>query len=157
MALAGCGGGGEGSSTSATDAAKAGHSGPSPELSPTGHRGPDRSRRRLSASDSTAGQVRDDVNAVLTSTDPRVCSPALVSEHYLEASYGGRQGCVSAQAPGSVADSLEFKGLRIEGSRATAVVVPSGGPYDGERITVSLVRDSHWAVDELHSNAPVGP
>jgi hypothetical protein len=36
-------------------------------------------------------------------------------------------------------------------------VVPTGGPYDGERITVSLVRDPRWAVDQLKSNVPVGP
>jgi hypothetical protein len=37
-------------------------------------------------------------------------------------------------------------------------VRPSGGVYDGERITVSLVREGgEWKIDALHSNVPVGP
>jgi hypothetical protein len=95
---------------------------------------------------------------VLTVAQPFVCGSSFVTQRYVEAAYGGKEGCVKAQTPGSAADNLDFKSLRIDGATATAVVVPSGGPYDGERITVSLVRDfPHWAVDELHSNVPVGP
>ena len=72
--------------------------------------------------------------------------------------YGGRQGCFRAQAPGSAARKLDAKDLRIDGNRATVVVVPSGGPYDGERVTVSIVHDGpRWAVDALSANVPVGP
>jgi hypothetical protein len=81
-----------------------------------------------------------------------------VTQRYLQAAYGGRQGCVNAQAPGSAAAKLDFKELRIDGDRATAVVVPSGGPYDGERLTVSLVdQGRRWSVDELEAEVPVGP
>jgi hypothetical protein len=42
--------------------------------------------------------------------------------------------------------------------RAAAKVVPKGGLYDGDKITVSLVKeDGTWKVDSLKSNAPVGP
>jgi hypothetical protein len=41
---------------------------------------------------------------------------------------------------------------------ATVKVVPHGGVYDGEKLTVSLIKeDQDWKVDSLKSNAPVGP
>jgi hypothetical protein len=98
------------------------------------------------------------VRAVLARPDPIACTPrGAVTEHYLKAAYGSRQGCIKALKPGSVAKSVRFKGLQIGSDRATAVVVPTGGPYDGERITVSLVRDPRWMVNQLKSNVPVGP
>jgi hypothetical protein len=113
-----------------------------------------------SAPASPAGNeaVRTGAEAVLTSSDPAEACGKYVTDHYLTVAYGGRQGCIDAQAPGSVADKLDFKDLRIESNHAKAVVVPSGGPYDGERVTVSLVRQGpYWAVDVLDANVPVGP
>jgi hypothetical protein len=97
------------------------------------------------------------VDVLLTSTNPIVCSPLVVTERYLKAAYGGHEGCIKSLAPGSVAKSISFKDLQVGKERARAVVVPVGGPYDGQQITVSLVRTSHWAVNALHSNVPVGP
>jgi hypothetical protein len=102
--------------------------------------------------------VRTAVQVVLTSADPADACGKYVTEHYLNVAYGGRQGCVQAQAPGSAADQLGFKDFRINGDRATAAVIPSGGPYDGERVTVSLVHAGpSWAVDALEASIPVGP
>jgi hypothetical protein len=106
---------------------------------------------------SSSVQIRVRVRAVLASTDPIACTRAAVTERYLNAAYGGHSGCIQSLRPGSVAKSISFESLRIGSDRATAVVVPTGGPYDGERITVSLVRDPRWAVDQLKSNVPVGP
>jgi hypothetical protein len=94
---------------------------------------------------------------VLASTSSLGCRQPFVTERYVNSAYGGFEGCIQARAPGSVARSLEFKRLRIDGDHATAVVVPTGGPYDGERITVSLVHDRWWAVDGLRADVPVGP
>jgi hypothetical protein len=102
--------------------------------------------------------VRTAAEAVLTSSDPADACGKYVTDHYLSVAYGGRRGCIDAHAPGSVADRLDFKDHRIEGNQATAVVAPSGGPYDGERVTISLVRHGpRWAVDVLDANVPVGP
>ena len=157
VALAGCGGDGEATSTSAASAGEPGQSSPSAQLSPDERRELDRARNRLKPADNPAGLVRDAVKAVLTLGGPASCGPPLVTERYLTAGYGSRQGCLEAQSPGNVADRLDFRSVRVAGTRATAVVVPDGGPYDGERITVSLVRDSSWAVDGLQSDVPVGP
>jgi hypothetical protein len=110
------------------------------------------------ASPAPDAAVRAGAGAVLTSSDPAEACGKYVTDHYLAVAYGGRRGCIDAQDPGSVADELDFKNLHIEGDRATAVVVPSGGLYDGERVTVSLVRHGpYWAVDELKAKIPVGP
>jgi hypothetical protein len=107
------------------------------------------------------------IDLVLTNrAPPLACDPSFVTQHYLNASYGGRKGCVDARKSGGVADRVYLKSLRIVGDHATAVVVPSGGPSDGERVAVYLVakprpgsvraRD-HWTVDALRSDVPVGP
>jgi hypothetical protein len=101
---------------------------------------------------------RTAVEAVLTSSDPGDTCARFVTGHYLQAAFGGPDGCIRAQSPAGVADQLDFKSVRVDGDRARAVVVPSGGPYDGERVTASLVRkDPGWAVDELDADVPVGP
>jgi hypothetical protein len=104
------------------------------------------------------------VEAVLTSSDPaQVCSTRYVTQHYLSAAYGGKQGCVQAQDPKSAASSVQVsQSIQLDGAappvQATAKAVPKGGIYDGENLTVSLVKeDGTWKIDGLKSNAPVGP
>ncbi len=162
VVLAGCGDGEttSRSSTKSSTAAKPRHA---PELSPAAQRELDRQlrevhrlNRRLMAPDTPAERVQGTVKLVLTATtSSTTCKPPFVTGRYLQAAYGGRQGCIDAQR---IAHKLEFKDLRIDGDRATAVVVPSDGTYNGERLTVSLVRlDRRWAVDQLDANVPVGP
>ncbi|MGH2924935.1 MAG: hypothetical protein ACRDK1_03080 [Solirubrobacterales bacterium] len=104
-----------------------------------------------------AGLVKGVVKLVLTMGGSATCGPPLATDRYVNAAYGSREGCVRAQRPGSVADRVDFKQVRVNGDRATAVVVPTGGPADGERVTVSLVHDPEWSVDRLRSSVPVGP
>ena len=105
--------------------------------------------------------VRTAVAAVLTSTDPVDACDKYVTDHYLNVAYGGRQGCVQAQAPGSAARSLRsFRIVQFgtQGTIAVAAAVPNGGPYDGSKVVISLLFGSdHYRVDRLHSNVPVGP
>jgi hypothetical protein len=154
--LSGCGGGGDDTAsspaTSNTTTPQGTTSGPANAT--TGGNEGGQHGRLLTAKLRT----RLAVLAVLTSGDPGDACGRFVTKHYLRVAYGGRQGCVQAQAPGSTADQLHLKDFRLNGDRAIAVVVPSGGPYNGERVTVSLVHDgSHWAVDALEANVPVGP
>jgi hypothetical protein len=81
-----------------------------------------------------------------------------VTQQYLEMAYGGEQGCIQAQTPGAAADFLHSYKFEAGRNKAVATVRPGGGLYDGDKITVSLVREGgSWKVDELKSNAPVGP
>ena len=164
VVLAGCGGDANTTtSTSPAKSSKAAKPRDAPQLSPAAQRELDRQlrevhrlRRRLQAPDTPAQRVQGVVKFVLTATtSSTTCTPPFVTGRYLRAAYGGRQGCIDAER---IAHDLEFKDLRIDGDRATAVVVPSDGTYKGERLTVSLVRlDRRWAVDQLDANVPVGP
>ena len=105
--------------------------------------------------------VRTAVEAVLTSADPADACGKYVSDHYLNVAYGGKQGCVQAQAPGSAARSLRsFRVVQFgtQGTIAVAEAVPNGGPYDGSKVAISLLFGSdHYRVDRLRSKVPVGP
>jgi hypothetical protein len=105
--------------------------------------------------------VRTAVEAVLTSVEPVDACRKYVTDHYLNVAYGGKQGCVQAQAPGSGARSLRsFRIVQFgtQGTIAVAEAVPNGGPYDGSKVVISLLFGSdHYRVDRLHSNVPVGP
>ena len=76
---------------------------------------------------------------VLTSSEEwRPAVRRFVTSRYLEVAYGSRQGCVDATRShaGIAHKPSSIQGARITGSTATAVVFPTGGLYDGERITV---------------------
>jgi hypothetical protein len=84
-----------------------------------------------------------------------------VTQHYLDAAYGGRQGCIQAQSPKNAATSVDVGPVTQASNQpraAAAKASPTGGLYNGEKLTVSLVKeDGAWKVDALKSNAPVGP
>ena len=103
--------------------------------------------------------VADVVEAVLTgSVGPALICDELATANYVRSSYGAREGCIAAQKPGALADSLNEFEVEVEGEVASATVVPVGGPYDGVDVEVELVRDREgWRVDSLLADIPAGP
>lgn len=102
------------------------------------------------------------VETLLTSSDPsKTCGTAYVTQHYISAAYGSEQGCVQAQTPKNAATSVDIGPVTQTSNQplvASTKVTPTGGIYDGEKLTVSLVKEQDsWKVDGLKSNAPVGP
>ncbi len=95
---------------------------------------------------------------LLSSTPQTGCSSDVVTQHYLRAAYGGRGACLKAVSSKNAAKSLGAVGTSITGGTAMVTVHPVGGIYDGEKITVSLIKNgAGWHVDGIKSNAPVGP
>ena len=95
---------------------------------------------------------------LLSSTPQTACSSDVVTQHYLRAAYGGRGACLKAVSSKNAAKSLGAVGTRITGGTVMVTVHPVGGIYDGEKITVSLIKSgAGWQVDGIKSNAPVGP
>ncbi len=95
---------------------------------------------------------------LLSSTPQTGCSSDVVTQHYLRAAYGGRGACLKAVSSKNAAKSLGAVGTSITGGTAMVTVHPVGGIYDGEKITVSLIKNgAAWQVDGIKSNAPVGP
>jgi hypothetical protein len=102
--------------------------------------------------------VRVSLTAVLAGGDPEAACGSFVTDTYLDAAYGGRGGCVGAQAPAAVAKSLEVRSIAVDGDRARAIVVPNGGVLDGQKLIVGLVLEGGvWKVESLRADVPVGP
>ena len=106
--------------------------------------------------------VEDVVAAVLTGSEkPSTICDELVTPEYVKTAYGDREGCVRAQDPGSLAESVQISDVQESGETATAVAKPVGGPYDGVDVEVSLVAatdlDDAWLVDSLFADVPAGP
>ena len=103
--------------------------------------------------------IEDTLEAVFTgSADAVVICDALVTENYVRTAYGAREGCIAAQKPGALADSVEIEDVEESGDSASAVAIPAGGPYDGVEVEVELVREGEgWRVDSLLADVPAGP
>jgi hypothetical protein len=153
--LTGCGDDGEGESAGATTTSPQASTSTSPTT--TGGNGGDAIVIERAGLEK---QVRRAVEAVLTSGDPADACGRYVTRRYLKAAYGGRQGCVQAQGPGSAASSLRSFSAQLGQAAGTAraVAVPVGGPYDGVKVEVSLIQGGPgYEVDALRSDIPVGP
>lgn len=107
--------------------------------------------------------IEDTLEAVLTgSADASLICDELVTADYVRTAYGAREGCIAAQKPGALADSVRIEGVirsgPAPGVAATALVIPAGGPYDGVEVEVELVREgTGWKVDSLLADVPAGP
>ena len=161
LAVAGCGGGDDEGDTSAPTTTAGETTTSAPATTTTGTEG-----RTTTGGGGSGGEqiqkrhsIPDVVSAVLVSADPaEACGDEYVTAHYLSVAYGGREGCVKAQSPESAAESLGFYQASVDGHEAAALVRPVGGLYDGEKLTVTVVRQGGgWRVDAIESNAPVGP
>jgi hypothetical protein len=160
--IAGCGGeGGESSTGTGASVSTATTSSSQAKSTTTGTRTTGQSGS--GKSQHSGGTPHQTVNSVLTSVGPANCAAGIVpsanvTEHFVHAAYGDTGGCIRAQNQGAVARSLGSYTQETNGSAATVKVRPVGGVYDGEKLTVSLVKeDGSWKVDSMKSNAPVGP
>lgn len=152
--LAGCGGGSgdSGSSdvgvtTAGTDTAGATVAPAPPPAGPT-----------AGAARSDESLIRGAISAVFASGDVPAACEKYATSAYVASAYGDLSGCQAAQQSGGAAKRVAVSGVAIDGDSATAVAVPSGGPSDGEKIELTLVKDGAiWKVDSARANVPVGP
>ena len=102
--------------------------------------------------------IRFAILSALTSGLPEIACGPFVTSSYLRTAYGGRDGCLRAQGEAAVPDHVEVSEIMVDGRKATATAVPDGGPNDGEKLTITLVREGGaWKLDRVRSDAPVGP
>jgi hypothetical protein len=160
-ALAGCGGGGDETTTGAGTAGTP----PGTTSSWSTTTGATTTGGAGGAADSQVEKghtIADVVDAVLASGDPdKACGSDYVTDAYISAAYGDEDGCIQAQTKASAADSARIQSVQpasLDPPRASAKATPEGGQYDGEELTIKLVKeDDVWKVDSLESDAPVGP
>jgi hypothetical protein len=103
--------------------------------------------------------IESTLEAVFTgASDAMLICDELVTDRYVRTAYGDREGCIAAQKPGALADSVEITEVEESGDSASAVTIPSGGPYDGVEVDVELIREpGGWRVDSLLADVPAGP
>jgi hypothetical protein len=103
--------------------------------------------------------IENTLEAVFTgSADPALICDSLVTEDYVRTAYGAREGCIAAQKPGALADSVRIEGTYRSVAAANAIAIPTGGPYDGVEVEVELIREpGGWRVDSLLADVPAGP
>jgi hypothetical protein len=103
--------------------------------------------------------AEETIELVLTgATTPADICDSRVTDAYVRNAYGAREGCIAAQRPGALADSIRVEEIEESGDSASAVVLPEGGPYDGVEVQVELIRDdTAWRVDSLLADVPAGP
>ena len=158
--FAGCGGGG---GTSTSQGAATSPSTTSSSSTTTTGAGTSTTATTTGGGTTTSAEpgttVREGLEAVLLSGDPaKACGASYVTEDYLKQAYGGKQGCVKAQRPSAAAQGLGDISVKTQANDVVVSVRPTGGLYDGEKITLSFVKeDGDWKLDRLSSNAPVGP
>jgi hypothetical protein len=103
--------------------------------------------------------IEGTLETVLTgASDAALICDQLVTDRYVRSAYGAREGCVAAQKPGALADSVEITEVEEAGDSASALAIPSGGPYDGVEVEVELIDEvGGWRVDSLLADVPAGP
>jgi hypothetical protein len=152
--LTGCGGGSGdtgstdvGVTTAGTDTVSATDATAPPPAAPT-----------AGAARSDESLIRGATAAVFASGDPAAACEKYATPAYVASAYGDLSGCRAAQQAGAAAKRVAVSGVAIDGDSATAVAVPGGGPSDGEKIELTLVKDGAiWKVDSARANVPVGP
>lgn len=155
----GCGGGEDGESPK-----------PVPRKGERGSTGPVGPVARPDKSEPPSGAtatIRKAITGVLTAAgSPIEGCVRFVTPEFVERSYGDRKGCLAARRSGGLARSVRIKEVSAIGPVGTAIGVPAGGPYDGQRLRITLALASPvsaevgrrvWRIEDIRANVPVGP
>jgi hypothetical protein len=97
-------------------------------------------------------------SVLLVSADPAEICGQLLTDAYVQRSYGSGGGCRAAQDKQSAPEVLTFGKFEISIGQAHTVVGFQGGVYDGEKGNAELVvEDGRWKLDSLQVDVPAGP
>ncbi len=111
--------------------------------------------------DDTGNEDEDQIVAVIervaTSGDPAVCTEAQ-TQRFTETAVGegitGEQAIKSCEknADHGVADSVVVTNVEVDGSSATANAAITGSTFNGQTLSLALVKDGNaWKIDEFSS------
>ncbi|MBK5118253.1 MAG: hypothetical protein JJE23_15240, partial [Thermoleophilia bacterium] len=107
---------------------------------------------------SDSKQVSLAIEALLIEPDNDLVCDQVLSEKLLRSAYGDRQGCRNQRRPQLLGESAKINGLEVDGDIATAVAIPKGGLYDGEKLEIVAVREGDtWQIEQFIADIPVGP
>lgn len=102
-------------------------------------------------------KIKATVAAYLARAEAPGACTKLVTPRFVKRSYGNVKACEAARKPSAMAKAVAFGPVDI-GKGTTVAARPKGGVFDGEKLKVTLIDlDGQWAIDEISSNAKVGP
>jgi len=109
------------------------------------------------SSESDEDKVVDVIETSVTSNDPADCTTlvtqAFVEQGSDESGKAAIKDCEEeAEDEEETAESAEVTDVEVDGEKATANVAISGGGFDGQTVSVAVVKDGdQWKLDEITS------
>ena len=105
-------------------------------------------------SESDEDAVVETIEASALSTDPADCKElatiAFLEQTQFEQGDAAIESCEEdAREDENDPDSVKVSKVEVEGSDATADVAFEGGTFDGQTLSVALVEDDGWKMDEI--------
>jgi ABC-type glycerol-3-phosphate transport system substrate-binding protein len=100
-------------------------------------------------------KIAEAIETATTSDDPAICkeleTQAFVEQTEFTKGKEALENCeASADETEDNADSVEVSGVKITGSRATADAAFSGGNFDGQTLSLALVKEGgDWKLNEV--------
>lgn len=107
------------------------------------------------SSESDEDKVVDVIETSVTSNDPANCTTletqAFVEQGSDESGKAALKDCEEeAEDEEEEAESAEVTEVEVDGEKATANVAISGGGFDGQTVSIALVKDGdQWKLDEI--------
>lgn len=108
--------------------------------------------------ESDEDKVVETIETSATSTDPADCKE-LATQNFMEQteSETGSKAVKSCEEEAEDSegdpDSVDVSKVKINGSKATADAAFNGGNFDGQTLTVALVEEDGWKLDEVEGFA----
>ncbi len=104
---------------------------------------------------SDESEIEEAIETSATSSDPANCTK-LETANFIEQSTdeSGKAALKTCEEearkePESKAESVEVTEVEVEGSKATANAAITGGSLEGQTVSVALVEEGGWKLDEL--------
>jgi hypothetical protein len=106
------------------------------------------------SSDNEEGQIEEAIKVSATSTKPSSCKE-VSTQKFMEQTTRSQgpeavKACEKEASEGAGAKSVTVSNVEVDGSKATADSVLTGGSFDGQEVEVALVKDGdQWKLDQL--------
>jgi hypothetical protein len=104
---------------------------------------------------SDESEIEEAIETSATTTDPSNCTK-FETQNFVEQSTdeSGSKAVKTCEEeaknePESKAESIEVTEVEVEGSKATANAAVTGGSLEGQTVSIALVEEEGWKLDEL--------
>jgi hypothetical protein len=107
-----------------------------------------------SSGNSDEDQIVEAIETSATSTNPADCSKfstqAFMEQSTSETGQKAVKSCEEDASKPNNAESVDVSEVEVEGSKATADGAVTGGSFDGQTVTISLVKEGdQWKLDQI--------